>query len=65
MVKAYPSEQITKSSITLTDIDDIYDDTFCNQFEGFHFPNPSNSVFKYMEDVVKFLKYFGKNSEMF
>ncbi|CAD8110276.1 unnamed protein product [Paramecium sonneborni] len=65
MVKAYPSQQITKSSITLTDIDDIYDDTFCNQFQGYNFPNPSQSTNTYMEDVVKFLKYFGKNSEMF
>jgi hypothetical protein len=30
MVEAYPSKTIKKSSITLTDIDDIYDDTFCN-----------------------------------
>lgn len=30
MVKAYPSKVISKSSITLTDVDDIYDDTFCN-----------------------------------
>ena len=30
MVKAYPSKTINKSSITLTNVDDIYDDTFCN-----------------------------------
>ncbi|CAD8178340.1 unnamed protein product [Paramecium pentaurelia] len=65
MVQAYPSKIITKSSITLTDVDDIYDDTFCNQFQGFHFPNPSQSTYTYMSDVVKFLNYFGSNSDMF
>ncbi|CAK91295.1 unnamed protein product (macronuclear) [Paramecium tetraurelia] len=65
MVKAYPSKTIDKSALTLTDVDDIYDDTFCNQFEGFLFPNPSLSTYNYMGDVVKFLKYFGQNSEMF
>ncbi|CAD8184043.1 unnamed protein product [Paramecium octaurelia] len=65
MVKAYPSKTINKSALTLTDVDDIYDDTFCNQFEGFLFPNPSLSTYNYMGDVVKFLKYFGQNSEMF
>jgi bacillopeptidase F (M6 metalloprotease family) len=38
---AYPSKTFKKKSITLSDIEDIFDDYQSNHVQGYIFPNPS------------------------
>ncbi|CAD8102661.1 unnamed protein product [Paramecium primaurelia] len=62
--KAYPSKILNKLSITLSEIQDIYDDYSCNRVQGFVFPNPSKSAVEFMEEVVRFIRYYEDNSEL-
>ncbi|CAD8108635.1 unnamed protein product [Paramecium sonneborni] len=62
--RAYPSKTLDKKSITLNEIQDIFDDYSCNTVQGFIFPNPSESAIKYMEEVVIFIRYYEDNSEL-
>lgn len=61
---AYPSKTIKKKSITLSDIEDIFDDYQSNRVQGFIFPNPSQEAITYMEEVVRFGRYYEDNCEM-
>ncbi|CAD8205496.1 unnamed protein product [Paramecium pentaurelia] len=62
--KAYPNKILNKLSITLSEIQDIYDDYSCNRVQGFVFPNPSKSAVEFMEEVVIFIRYYEDNSEL-
>ncbi|CAD8070190.1 unnamed protein product [Paramecium sonneborni] len=61
--EANPSTVIDKSKLNLNDVDEFYDDYFCNSFEGFNFPDPDQDTQNYLNEVEQFLKYFGANSE--
>ncbi|CAD8143369.1 unnamed protein product [Paramecium octaurelia] len=60
---AYPSKSFKKKSITLSDIQDIFDDYQSNHAQGFLFPNPSQSAIQYMQEVVRFLRYYEDNCD--